>query len=47
MEMSQEHSSGGHHKKAGTVIGILEPNLLVGAEDQWSLAKHRIFLRIR
>jgi hypothetical protein len=47
MEVSKEHANGGHHKRAGTVIGILEPNPLVEVEDQCSLAKHRIFLRIR
>jgi len=42
MEVSKEHANGIHHKRAGTVIGILEPNPLVEVEDQCSLAKHRI-----
>lgn len=43
--VSEEQANGGYHKKAGTVVGILEPNPLVEVEGQWTLAKHRIFLR--
>jgi hypothetical protein len=45
VEVSGEKANGGRHKRAGTVVGILEPNRLVEVEDQWSLAKRRIFLQ--
>ena len=45
MEVSKEQANGSHHKRAGTVVGILEPNPLVEVEGQRSLAMRRIFLR--
>ncbi len=45
MEVSKEQANGSYHKRAGIVVGILEPNPLVEVEGQCSLARRRIFLR--
>lgn len=45
MEVSKEQANGSYHKRAGTVVGILEPNPLVEVEGQCSLARRHIFLR--
>jgi len=43
MEVSKEQANGSYHKRAGTVVGILEPNPSVEVEGQCSLARRRIF----